>query len=86
MNVKECLQEFENLAEKLDIEVRKTDGAPSGHCKIKGQTILYIDSSSKDNEKLEHFINLFKTVDLNGIFVVPAIRMLLGMENEKNGW
>jgi len=75
-----CRAECEKLARRLGIEVRYTAGGPSGLCRVKGRRVLFMDRTLDDGGKIEVFIREFKALDLEGVFLVPLIRRLLGME------
>ena len=81
-----CLQEFKNLATRLCIEIRYIDEGPSGLCTIKGNRVMFIDKNLDKRSQLDLFVRDFKTLDLEGFFVVPIIRKLLGMEHEESEW
>jgi len=74
------IREFEHLAHRLGIEVRYTPGGPSGLCTIKGKQILFIDSGLGASSRVELYVREFKNLKLDGIFVVPLLRNLLGRE------
>ena len=76
------VSEFEKLAKRLGIEVRYTCGGPSGLCTIKGKRVMFLDRNLDAESKLHHFVNGFKSIDLEGIFIVPVIRKLLEPEDE----
>ena len=86
MNEALCLQEFKNLAARLDIEIRYIHEGPSGLCTVKGKKALFIDKSLDRRAQLDLFVRDFKTLDLEGFFIVPVIRKLLGMDNEDADW
>ncbi|MFC1538270.1 hypothetical protein ACFL6H_02510 [Candidatus Latescibacterota bacterium] len=86
MNEALCLQEFKNLAARLKIEIRYIHEGPSGLCTVKGSKVMFIDKSLDRRSQLDIFIRDFKTLDLEGFFIVPIIRRLLGLENEDSDW
>lgn len=86
MNEALCVQEFKNLAERLNIEIRYIHEGPSGLCTIKGSKVMFIDKSLDSRSQLELFVHDFKTLDLEGFFIVPVIRRLLGLESENTDW
>lgn len=79
-------REFEKLAERLNIEVRYTAGGPSGLCILKGERVLFIDKNLDQLSKVEVFAQAFKPLDLNGVYIVPALRRLLGMDKSCGSW
>lgn len=74
------IREFERLAHRLGIEIRYTVGSPSGLCTIKGKRILFIDRSLGASSLVELYVREFKNLDLDGMFVIPLLRNLLGRE------
>ena len=86
MNDNICLAEFEKLARQLGVEIRYTAGGPSGLCTIKGERVLFLDKTLDRRDKIDVFVHEFKTLDLEGFFVVPVIRRLLGLDNESAEW
>ena len=75
------IREFERLAQRLSIDIRYTYGGPSGLCTIKGSRVLFIDRGVDIKSRIQIFIREFKTLDLEGVFVVPLIRKLLGIDD-----
>jgi len=80
------LREFENLARRLGIDIRYTNEGLSGLCIVKGKQVLFIDKTLDKRNKIEVFAREFKTLDIEGVFVVPVIRRLLELNDEANGW
>ena len=80
------IKEFNNLAHRLGIEIRYIDGGPSGLCTVKGNRVMFIDRNLDERTQLDLFVRDFKTLNLEGFFVVPIIRKLLGMESEDSDW
>jgi len=76
------IREFERLAHRLGIEIRYTVDGPSGLCTIKGKRILFIDRNLGAASRVELFVSEFKSLDLDGMFIVPLIRNLLGSEDD----
>ena len=74
------LKEFEKLARRLGMEIRYTTGGPSGLCAVKGKQILFIDRSLDSAARIDMLVREFRTLDLEGMFVVPLIRRLLDDE------
>ena len=80
------IKEFNNLAQRLGIEIRYIDDGPSGLCTVKGSRVMFIDRNLDKRTQLDLFVRDFKTLNLEGFFVVPIIRKLLSMENENSDW
>jgi hypothetical protein len=77
------IREFEKLARRMGIEIRYTVGGPSGLCAIKGSRILFIDRNLGESSRVELFAREFRDLDLDGMFVVPVIRSLLGRDDTR---
>lgn len=88
MNEDLLLIQFEELAEKLGIEVRYenvTMDEPSGTgglCRIKEKYVLIIHSRATLKGKICVMIDAFKHLDLSDQYVRPAIRELLETQEE----
>ncbi|MBT4484649.1 MAG: hypothetical protein HOC71_13340 [Candidatus Latescibacteria bacterium] len=80
------ITEFEKLARRLGIVIRYNIDGPSGLCTVKGERLMFIDRTLNRNVKIDLYVREFKTLDLEGIFVVPIIRRLLGLENDTSEW
>ena len=85
MDVRLCLEEFEKLAQRLGIEIRQTTGGPSGLCTLHGERIIFIDRTLDKQSQLNVFIQEFKELNLDDVFIVPVIRKLIGLNNEETG-
>jgi hypothetical protein len=74
---------LEELAKKLDISIRYDDmtgsqfGIKSGLCKIKGKYLYVMDSSQDISERIAALSECLCQMDLEGIYVIPAVRELL---------
>jgi hypothetical protein len=84
------LHQLEDLAKKLGIAVRHFKFIPGessgrgGLCRIRGKTVLFIDSQAKTKEKILVMVEALKQFDLGDIPVPPDIRNLLGGPKEKS--
>ena len=72
------LREFERLAGMAGIRIRHTNEHLSGVCTIKGKQVIFIDNALDERQKINIFTSSFRSIDLDGVFVVPVIRRLLG--------
>ncbi len=81
-----CVREFERLAERLGIEIRSVSEAHSGLCTVRGRKILFLEKGLDAAGALHVFVQEFRGFDLRGMFIVPAIRKHLGMEDERADW
>ena len=88
MDEQRCLSDFKELARRMDIEIRYTAEGPSGLCTLKGTRVFFLNRNLEVHEQIQAFVRDFKTLDLEGCFVVPVIRELLGRENDEEniGW
>ncbi|MCE5251565.1 hypothetical protein LLG96_15250 [bacterium] len=80
------VREFELLAHRLGIEIRCTADGPSGLCTLKGKKVFFIERGLDLSSRVSLFVREFKTLDLDGIFVVPLIRKLLDLHDESQDW
>jgi len=88
MNEERCLSEFRELARRMGIVIRYTGEGPSGLCTVKGDRIFFLNRNLEVREQIRAFVRDFRTLDLEGCFIVPVIRDLLGRENDEanTGW
>ncbi len=86
MNETICISEFVKLSERLGIEIRYTADGPSGLCMVKGKRVFFIDKTLNPKTTLSLFVHGMKTINLEGVFVVPLLRKHLGLEDETSEW
>jgi hypothetical protein len=83
MDSETIYQYLEELAKKLDISIRYDDmtgsqfGIKSGLCKIKGKYLYVMDTSKDVSERIAALSECLCQMDLEGIYVIPAVRELL---------
>lgn len=88
MQPEKIYQHLEQLAEKLGISIRYDDlfdqevPARSGLCTVKGRNLYIMDRSKSTSEKIRLLSQCLCRMDLEGIYVLPAIRELLGEESK----
>lgn len=76
-------EHLESIAERIGISIRCEDlsisGFPtkSGLCKIKGKTTYIMDASHTVHQKIALLAECLRQMDLEGVYVVPALRSLL---------
>jgi len=80
-----ALRQLEELADKLDIPVRyeKIEDKlrdTGGLCRIEDKYVMIIPSQATVKEKLQIMIRGLRRFDLGNIYVRPAIRQLLQIE------
>ncbi|MDY6822616.1 MAG: hypothetical protein SWH68_02290 [Thermodesulfobacteriota bacterium] len=75
--------ELKHLAEKLGIAVQEHNlrnvgiHVSSGLCRIKDQQVFVMDKRLSIREKTEILAECLGKMDLEGVYIVPAIRELL---------
>ena len=80
MDSQELLENLAELAEQLNISVRRADLGGSGGSLInlRGQQILFIDTLADPQDQLERLIPDFARLpDLDDIYIIPELRELL---------
>lgn len=83
MQPEKTYQYLANLAEKIGISIRYDDltdpelPATSGLCIVQGRYFYIMDSSKSLPEKIRLLSQCLCRMDLDGIYVLPAIRQLL---------
>jgi hypothetical protein len=83
MDAETIYQHLEDLAKKLNISIRYDDmtgsqfGTRSGLCKIKGKYLYVMDTSRELPERIAALCECLCQMDLEGVYVVPAVRDLL---------
>ncbi len=75
MKNKDLLDEFHSLAEKLEIKIIKGKGDfLGGSCIIKKEKVIVINNSKPIEQRLNTLANCFTEYDLEGVFLIPALR------------
>ncbi len=80
MDSQELLENLAELAEQLNISVRRADLGGSGGSlvSLRGQQILFIDTLADPTDQLERIIPDFARLsELDDIYIVPELRELL---------
>jgi hypothetical protein len=89
MEPQKTYQHLEELAEKLGISIRYEDlssseyNASSGLCRIGGRSFCIMDTSKTLTQRIAVLSKCLSQMDLDGIYVVPAVRALL--ERSRHG-
>ena len=74
--------EFENLAEKVGLRVIKGKGDfQGGSCIIKDEKVIVVNKNKPIEQKLKILASCFNKIDLNGIYIVPALRAYIEDSN-----
>ena len=75
MKKEKLYTEFENLAEKLGLRVIKGKGDfQGGSCIIKDEKVIVVNKRKPIEQKLKILASCFNKIDLNGVYIVPALR------------
>jgi len=83
MDNKTLLAQLEDLARSLSIEVRyeplKMEGlfSSGGLCKLKGQYVLIVNSTSSIRDKIEALAAAVNRFDLRQVYCRPGLRAFL---------
>lgn len=83
MEPEKTYQYLEDLAEKLGVSIRYEDLSCSEHtaksalCRVKGRYLYIMDTSKDLTERIRLLSQCLSQMDLEGIYIVPAIRELL---------
>ena len=74
--------EFENLAEKLGLRIIKGRGDfQGGSCIIKNEQVIVVNKRKPLEQKLKTLASCFNKIDLNSVYVVPALRAYIEDSN-----
>jgi len=91
IDVPKLLASLEEVASKLGIKIRyeKLAGGPikstHGSCLIRTEKVVIIDKRLSELEKLFALKGELLRFDLEGVFISPAAREFLQLENAGNG-
>ncbi len=84
MNKKDIYNQLIDIASKLKIRVSEQNlrvtnvNAKSGLCQVKGEFVFIMEKKLTVSEKAELLSECLKTMPLDDIYVVPAVREFLG--------
>jgi hypothetical protein len=83
MKPAEILDHLEKLAKALSIEFRYEKGDfTGGLCRINDTQILIVNSKLTEEEKIKIFTQALCQLDLNNVYMLPAIREIIQEEQE----
>ena len=78
MKNKELLDEFQALAEKLDVKIMRGKGDFSGgSCVVNEERVIVINNMKPIEQRLNTLASCFKDYDLKGLYIVPALRKFI---------
>jgi|TARA_B110000914_G_scaffold103090_1_gene90385 hypothetical protein len=79
---KELLEEFHSLAEKLNIKIMKGKGDFSGgDCIVNEKKVIVINNVKPIEQRLNTLASCFKNYDLEGLYIIPALRKYINDAN-----
>ena len=84
MNSQDLLERLAELADQLNISVRRTDlgGFGGSLVSLRGQRILFIDTLADPADQLERMLPDFARLpSLDDIYIIPELRELLDQYN-----
>ncbi len=88
----ELCEELKALAERMGIRVREEVllrevgyHPRSGSCRVRGEEVLFVDRSLPPAERVAVLTDELRRRNLEGIYVSPALRRLLGEGREEAG-
>ena len=83
MKNKDLLDEFHLLAEKLEIKILKVKGDfLGGNCIVNNEKVIVINKSKPIEQRLNTLASCFNEYDLEGVFLLPAIREYIDSVNK----
>ena len=83
MKNKDLLNEFHSLAEKLEIKILKGNGDfLGGSCIVNNKKVIVINKNKPIEQRLSTLASCFKEYDLEGVFLLPALREYLNKVNK----
>ena len=82
MKNKELLEEFHSLADKLNIKIMKGKGDfLGGDCIVNEKKVIVINNIKPIEQRLNTLASCFKNYDLEGLYIVPALRKYINDAN-----
>jgi hypothetical protein len=78
MTKKELLQHLEGVAKQVGVKVIYDDlRGEGGFCRCKDRHYLILNSRLSQNQKIDLLIQGLANLDLNGVSLIPEVRILL---------
>ena len=82
MNKDKLYNEFEDLAMKLGMRIIKGKGDfKGGACILKDEKIIVVNKRKPVEQKLKILASCFNKIDLEGVYIIPALRTLIEESN-----
>jgi len=83
MKPAEILDHLEKVAKSISIDYRYEKGDfTGGLCRINDTQVLIINSKLTEEEKIKVFTQELARLDLNSVYMLPAIREIIQEEQE----
>ena len=83
MNLKQVYQDFEELAEQLNIRLISGKGNFDGdYCMVEQDKYIVVNKNRPIKFRLKRLASAFSLVDLSKIYVKPAIREMIDVEKK----
>lgn len=80
MDKEKILENLEEVAKKLSIEVRYEDlETKGGMCRLKDRQIIMVNKSLPLKEKIKTLAQNLRRLDLNKVYILPALREVIKM-------
>ncbi len=92
MDAQTLFAELEDLLRRLGVTIKTeklSTTAPwvkGGLYKVKGQTCCLIDSSAPLSETNDVLLDAVAQLDLEDVYIKPAVRELIAPQKSKEGW
>lgn len=83
LDAERALEALEGACRRLGVEVRYVDFAAdeirpvSGRCRLRGRDLILVDGALGPQERLRAVAASLRGLDLEGVFLPPAVRELL---------
>ena len=72
------MDEFNALAEKLDVKIMRGKGDFSGgSCVVNEEKVIVINNMKPIEQRLNTLASCFRDYDLEGLYIVPALRKFI---------
>ena len=88
MEENRLLEDLEEIAEKLSIDVQYDDlmeadfKVKGGLCKLRGRHVIIMDRRTPPKERIELLARALRQFDLSSLFIKPYIRSIIGEGSE----
>lgn len=83
MNENSLLEHLEDIAHRLGVELRYENlchgvvRSEGGYCRLSGKSIILINRKDSRQQKIKVLCKSLSKLDLQGIFIPPAVRRML---------